>query len=211
MRTQTLLAATLIVGLTLTVAGCRVEKHGSGDHEDVKIATPFGGLSVKTDDASVMDSVGLAAYPGAQRVRNDNGSNGNNAADVDMSFGSFKLRVRAVEFHTTDTPDQVKAFYRKELGRYGAVIDCVNDHAAGQPDHTPEGLTCDNQKENHISTKTDLSGDHELKAGSGQHQHIVAVDADGTGTKFGLVALDLPGHLSVETDEGKQNKGDHVQ
>jgi hypothetical protein len=36
----------------------------------------------------------------------------------------------------------------------------------------------------------------ELKAGSKQHQHIAAIDPQGNGTKFGLVALDLPGHLS---------------
>ena len=32
----------------------------------------------------------------------------------------------------------------------------------------------------------------ELKAGSRQHQHIVAINPEGTGTKLGLVALDLP-------------------
>jgi hypothetical protein len=36
----------------------------------------------------------------------------------------------------------------------------------------------------------------ELKTGSQQHQHIVALDPDGGGTKIGLVALDLPGKLS---------------
>jgi hypothetical protein len=210
MRTHSATAAILIAALSLTLAGCRVEKHGDGDHEDVKIATPFGGMSVKTDDAAVMEGVGLPSYPGAQRVRNDNGKD-NNAADVNLSFGSFQLRVRAVEFRTTDTPDQVKAFYRKELTRYGTVIDCVNQHPVGQPERTPEGLTCDNQKGNHISKGTDLSGNHELKAGSEQHQHIVAVDTEGTGTKFGLVALDLPGHLSVDTDEDKSKKGGQAQ
>jgi hypothetical protein len=36
-----------------------------------------------------------------------------------------------------------------------------------------------------------------LKAGSKLHQHIVAIDPEGNGTKFGLVMLDLPGHLTI--------------
>jgi hypothetical protein len=44
----------------------------------------------------------------------------------------------------------------------------------------------------------DMSGKREFKAGSKQHQHIVSIDPEGNGTKFGLVALDLPGHLSVD-------------
>jgi hypothetical protein len=70
---------------------------------------------------------------------------------------------------------------------------------------TMEGLTCDNEKGNHVSVDDDLLGKMELKAGSKQHQHIVAIDRDGNGTKFGLVALDLPGHLTVG-DDGKQTQ-----
>ena len=47
----------------------------------------------------------------------------------------------------------------------------------------------------------DESGKMELKAGSKQHQHIVAVDPEGSGTKFGIVALDLPGRISIGDDK----------
>ena len=40
----------------------------------------------------------------------------------------------------------------------------------------------------------------ELKAGSKQHQHLVPIDRDGAGTKFGLVALDLPGNFGGGKD-----------
>ena len=77
------------------------------------------------------------------------------------------------------------------------MIQCENNKPVGSPTRTADGLTCDNDKENHISESGYQSGKVELKAGSKQHQHIVAVDPEGTGTKFGLVALDLPGHISV--------------
>ena len=35
----------------------------------MKIATPFGGMTVKTNDAAVMDGLGLPVYPGAELVK----------------------------------------------------------------------------------------------------------------------------------------------
>ena len=189
---KTFVVATLIAA-TVLASGCRIESDKRNGNDNVKIATPFGGMTVKTNDAAVVDGLGLPVYPGAELVKKDKN---NGAADVNMSFGSFQLRVKAASYRTTDSPDQVTAFYRKALGRYGDVIQCQNDKAVGTPTRTAEGLTCDNEKENHISVNDDMSGKMELKAGSKQHQHIAAIDPEGNGTKFGLVALDLPGHLS---------------
>jgi hypothetical protein len=157
---------------------------------------------VKTNDAAVVDGLGLPVYPGALLVKKDKD---NGAADVNMSFGSFQLRVKAASYRTQDSPDQVTAFYRKALGRYGDVIQCQNDKAVGAPTRTAEGLTCDNEGKD-VSFNTDSSGKLELKAGSKQHQHIAAIDPDGNGTKFGLVALDLPGHLSFGDKDDKQSQ-----
>ncbi len=52
----------------------------------------------------------------------------------------------------------------------------------------------------------DKSGKMELKAGSKLHQHIVAIDPEGNGTKFGLVALDLPGHISFGSGDDNNHK-----
>ena len=212
------LAAILLLAAGTVVCGCRVESHKSGDGngDDVKIATPFGGMSVKTDDASIVQSTGLPTYPGAVIVKKkDKGDHNDGSADINMSFGSFQLRVKAVSFQTTDSPDKVLNFYKKGLARFGTVIQCKDHHPVGSPTRTPDGLDCsdDDRHTNQVKVDDDLSGKTELKAGSKQHQHIVGIDADGTGTKFGLVALDLPGHFSFgdkdkkddnENDDGKQ-------
>lgn len=209
------LAAIFLTALSTT--GCRVEsnKHGNGD--DVKIATPFGGMSVKTDDASVAQSTGLPTYPGAEIVKKkDKNDHNDGAADINMSFGSFQLRVKAVSFHTNDSPDQVLAFYKKGLARFGTVIQCKDHSPIGTPTQTPDGLNCSDEDKhnNSIHVDDDLSGKTELKAGSKQHQHIVAIDPDGTGTKFGLVALDLPGKFSFgnkDSSDGDADKDDGKQ
>src|SRR5271163_1797817 len=188
---QTVAVVVMITGTAL-MSGCRIESDKHGDNDNVKIATPFGGMTVKTNDAAVVEGLGLPVYPGAELVKKDQN---NGAADVNLSFGSFQLRVKAASFRTQDSPDQVSAFYRKALGRYGDVIQCQNDKPVGTPTRTAEGLTCDNEKDNHVYVNDDESGKLELKAGSKLHQHIVAVDPEGNGTKFGLVSLDLPGHI----------------
>jgi hypothetical protein len=190
---KTVVMATMITAMAL-MSGCRIESDKKNGNDNVKIATPFGGMTVKTNDAAVVDGLGLPVYPGAELVKKDKN---NGAADVNMSFGSFQLRVKAATYRTSDSPERVRAFYRKALGRYGDVIQCQNDRAVGAPTRTAEGLTCDNEKGNHVYVKDDESGKMELKAGSKQHQHIAAINPEGNGTKFGLVALDLPGHLSV--------------
>jgi hypothetical protein len=202
MRAKNAIAAAVVLGV-VAVSGCRVESDKHGDSGNVKIATPFGGVQVKTNDAAVLEGTGLPAYPGAEPVKKKDKNDG--AADVNLSFGRFQLRVKAVSYRSTDGPEQVGAFYRKALERYGDVIQCQNGKVVGTPTRTAEGLTCDNDKENHIAVDEEMSGKLQLKAGSKLHQHVVEIDPDGSGTKFALVALDLPGHITT-ADDGNDEK-----
>ncbi|WP_213807072.1 hypothetical protein [Granulicella sp. dw_53] len=199
MNLRRTLATAALLTLTITL-GCRIESDKRGENDNVKIATPFGGMSVKTNDSVVIDGIGLPPYPGAEIVKKKDKDNG--AADVNLSFGNFQLRVKAASYRTPDAPSQVAAFYRKALGRYGDVIQCSNNKPVGTPTRTAEGLGCDNDKESHVSAGDEVSGKMELKAGSKLHQHIVAIDPEGSGTKLGLVALDLPGHITLGDDKG---------
>lgn len=184
-----------LVLLVLPLTGCRVHSHrGSDGGKDVDIATPLGGLSVKTDSATVQRKLGLPLYPAAmpeQRKGDDNSS-----ADVDMNFGAFHLRVLAMGFTSADAPDKVEAFYRTALSQYSDVITCRNHQPVGKPERTGLGLTC--ADDNHVhagkahEVDADSDSDLELKAGSKSRQHIVSLQPQGTGTKFGLVALELP-------------------
>ena len=200
MRVAGVVAAGFAVAL---LAGCRVQSDKHGDSDDVKIATPFGGMQVKTNDAVVVEGIGLPTYPGAQLVKKDKDDG---AADVNMSFGSFQLRVKAVSYRTGDSPEKVETFYRAGLKRFGDVIACRDNRVVGTPARTQEGLTCDNNSGNHYSVDNKPEkGALELKAGSQQHQHIVEIDAEGGGTKIGLVALDLPGDATSQSGD-EQNR-----
>ncbi len=206
MQTRQALAGAVMIAV-LVVSGCRVESNQRGDRKNVKVATPFGGMEVKTNDAKVVEGIGLPVYPGAELVKKK-GKDGDNdgAADVNLSFGGFHLRVKAASYRTADGPEKVTEFYRKALGRYGDVIQCENNKPVGLPTHTAEGLTCDYEKKSYVSVDDEMPGKMELKAGSKQHMHVVAIDPEGNGTKLGLVALDLPGHFSINDGGDERQK-----
>jgi hypothetical protein len=178
-----------LLAATLAAAGCSVQDKKVNGREDVKIDTPLGGIKVKTDQSAIASDMGLSVYPGASMVKKDKKDE---AADVDMRFGDFHLRVKALSYHTPDSSEKVTAFYRKELARYGDVIECRGNHSVGSPSKTREGLTCDDGGKHIKISNLDAGADLELKAGGKIHQHIVAVEPESDGTKFGLVALDLP-------------------
>jgi hypothetical protein len=191
-----LLAATAC----LLLVGCDVS-HRNGHGNNVQIGTPFGSMHIKTDKDANIAGIGLATYPGAIPVKEDD-SNKNDAADINLNFGDFHLGVKAATFQTSDSPEKVEAFYRKDLTRYGQILKCEGDHPVGQPTRTAEGLTCDenHKREIHVSAGSDHS-QLELRAGSPDHMHIVGIEPKDGGTKIGLVALDLPSHHDQSDSE----------
>jgi hypothetical protein len=197
------LAACLAVAAM--AVGCRVnvQKDENGQEKKVQVDTPFGSVHVNTDETTAAD-LGLPVYPGAEAVRGDDKDK---SADVHLGFGEWELRVRAVNYATPDSKEQVTAFYKKAMGRFGDVIICQGNAAVGTPATTSEGLNC-NDTDSHGNVKFDHegihAGDYELKAGSKRHQHIVGFSDPRDGkTRFVLVALDLP--AGVDNSAGKSD------
>jgi hypothetical protein len=198
---ETALGLSLLAVVVSGATGCKVQvdKSSNGEGDNVKIATPFGGISVNKDQTSPAE-LGLPAYPGSVL---DTGGDGNRSAKVDLGFGSWKLRVKTANYSTADNRDQVLNFYRKALSEYGSVIECAGDKPVGLPITTGEGLSCDHSDHSGRSDHSDFdhgfphsqfhSGDLELKAGSPRHQHMVVFHGGSTSaTHFSLIALDLP-------------------
>jgi hypothetical protein len=188
------LRLSLLAAACLLFAGCQVSHSNHGDGDNVRVGTPFGSMHIKTDKDANIAAIGLATYPGAVPVKDDNGKD-NDAADINLNFGDFHLGVKAASFQTPDAPSRVEAFYRQDMARFGQVLKCVGDQAVGQPTRTTQGLTCsDKQGKREFRVDDDNHSHAELRAGSPDHMHIVGIEPKDGGTKIGLVALDLPGH-----------------
>lgn len=173
-------AATLCLAALL---GCSVTTHDKGDGKnknDVDIRTPFGSLSVREGQTNVKDT-GLSLYPGA-RPRRDADDERHNA-NVDISSSLFGLKVVALKFESDDAQDKVLTFYRKEMGKYGKVVDCAGGGGFSMNFHHHEKdaeVTCEGHDAGHEYKEV-------LKVGTENNQRILAIRPSGNGSVFALV------------------------
>lgn len=183
-RTRVGRAGALILGVAtlslLLACSVNVKKEENGQDKQVDISTPVGGIHV-SKDANAAD-VGLAVYPGA-KLKQENGDGNSKSANVNISSFGFGLRVVALEYESDDPPAKLVSFYKDQLKKYGSsVLEChtsdmnVDTDIKGHDDGSHE-LTCGGSSGNNI----------ELKIGTRENQHIVAVKPDGKGSSFSLV------------------------
>lgn len=175
-----------LIAVLLSALGCSISEKKDGDSENVRIATPVGGLKVQTNIDP--KEVGLNVYPGA-RIKPSEDSDHDKSANVNMNTPFFHLKVIALDYLSDDPPAKVLEFYKKDMARYGKVLECDHTSSNGESVSTNGGdfklhLQCDD---------TGSGNNTELKAGEGDRQHIVGVSPDGKGTEFGLVYIQLRG------------------
>jgi len=136
--------------------------------------------------------IGLPAYPGATLAKE---TDNDNTADLGFTFGDTHFRIMVAKYITADSPDQVLAFYRKPLSRYGEVLECNDGKAVGTPAVARSGLGCSEQKEGGLTvTDHGLSTDgRELRAGAPHQFRVVCIDkSHPESTHFWLVYIELP-------------------
>lgn len=184
--------ATLLAALAI-LPGCSVnvkdkDKNGEGR---VDIKTPMGDIHV--NEQPDIRETGLPLYAGARPAPDDKGED-NKSANVNISGMGFALRVVAAEFLSDDSPDKIIAYYDKELQRFGKPIQCHGRwnggdvHAELHGNDKEKDKDKDGNRSKPVSCKDNGSGDSvELKVGTEDNQHIVAVRPDGKGSKFALV------------------------
>jgi hypothetical protein len=147
-------------------------------------------LSAHANNHATAKDIGLPEYPGAKPFKEKDSDS--SSADLGFVLNSFHFSVRAASFVTTDSPDQVLAFYRKPLAKYGEVLECDHGKPVGALTVAKSGLTCGDQKNGHMSVNGSDT-DHELRAGTPERFRVVGIGTtEGGQTKFGLVALVLP-------------------
>ena len=168
-----------LVALLLPACSVNVKKEQNGEDKQVDIDTPVGGIHV-SKGANVAD-LGLAVYPGARLKQKDfNGDD--KSANVNISGFGFGVKVVALQYESDDSPSRLVSYYKDQLQKYGHVLECHTRHLDMDTDmkgsdHGSHELACEG-----------TSGDNiELKVGSKENQHIVAVEPEGKGSSFSLV------------------------
>jgi hypothetical protein len=163
----------------LPACSVNVKKEQDGQDKQVDVRTPLGGIHV-SKEASATD-VGLVVYPGAHLKTKDSDGD-DKSANVNISAFGFGLKVVALEYQSDDAPSKVLSFYRDQLKKYGTVLECHTEHFDLDTD------VRDSHEGSHELTCSGSSGSNvELKVGTKENQHIVAVRPDGKGSSFSLV------------------------
>ncbi|HEY6305187.1 MAG TPA: hypothetical protein VI488_01860 [Candidatus Angelobacter sp.] len=166
----------------IALSGCSIyssRDHRTGQDKDVDIRTPLGSISVHTGESDPK-ATGLSLYPGAQ-VKKDIADR-DSSANVNISSSFFGVKVVALKYQSNDSPDKVLGFYRKEMARYGKVVDCTGGFTLGFHHHDDDSeVTCDDRN----GSGHEYS--EELKVGTQKNQRIVAIRPNGSGSEFALV------------------------
>ena len=173
-----MMASAVLVALLLSACSVNVKKEKDGQDKQVDISTPMGGIHVSKD--ADPEDVGMAIYPGAKLKEKGNGED--KSANVNISGFGFGLKVVALEYESNDSPAKILAYYKDQLKKYGNVIECHTSsvHVNSDFKHHSDGP--------HEVTCEDSSGkDVELKVGTNENQHIVAIEPSGSGSSFSLV------------------------
>ncbi len=176
---KTSILTCLAIALMLSMAcSINVKKEKNGQDKQVDINTLVGGIHV-SKDASAED-VGIPVYPGARLREKQDGDD--KSANVNISGFGFQLKVVALEYESDDPAERVLSYYKDQLKRYGDVLQChtsslhVNTDFKKHHDDSHQ-LTCEGES----------GSDTELKVGTRDNQHIVAVEPNGKGSNFSLV------------------------
>jgi hypothetical protein len=180
----TKLAPVALLAVVVALPACSInvkdKKNGDGESR-VDIKTPVGDIHV--NEQPDIRETGLTLYPGAKPAEKDD-SDDKKGANVNISGPGFALKVVAAEFTSEDAPDKVMAYYNKELQKYGKVVEC-HGHWNGS---NVGNISNDKGGSKPVVCSGDDKGNSvELKVGTEDNQHIVAVDRDGKRTKFALV------------------------
>ena len=188
--------------LLLFIAGCSINVHdhdragnesGDGKDKEVTIKSPLGGLHVRTDNVDPKQ-MGLTVYPGAQLKEKEPGDS-ENKANVNIDTPWFGLKVVALKYVSNDPQDKIWDYYKKELSKYGKVLEC----RPGSPDMNivateKNQLTCDQKDSSKNKGHVNIDNDEiNLRVGTEGRQRVVGFKKTANGTEFDLVYVETHG------------------
>ncbi len=156
-------------------------------NKNLDIHSSVGDLHAGNDaDAK---KVGLPLYPGARPKSDDEN---NNQANLSLFTEAFGMKLVVAGYESDDAPEKIVAFYREKLKKFGKVLECHSHNHDGGIDMNDDAKE---SKESKALKCEENSGPvTELKVGTSDNQHIVAVDPKSSkGSTFALVYVHTRG------------------
>lgn len=174
----------LVIALAAAAIPSLWGQQSESDSKSFDVRSSVGDLHVGKDaDAHKQ---GLPLYPGARLKHEEN----NDPLNFGILTESFGMKLVVAKYESDDTPDKVVAYYRGKLRKYGKVLEChSHEHGGNVSVHDDKDSQQDAAKSKELKCDEDSGPVTELKVGTEDNQHVVAVETgDGNkGTNFALV------------------------
>jgi hypothetical protein len=190
-RTFITFVVAAVATLLLNACNMKVKEEGKEGNKNVSISSSLGDLKVRTDEVNPSDT-GLSVYPGS-RLKPKEDKNHDNKANVDINTPWFGVKVVALTYESDDDPEKIWGYYRDEMAKkWGKPLEC----RPGSSDWTKrkegkDDLVCRDSKHG-VNIDADTH-DMQLKVGSEDKQHVVAVKKEGGKTQYSLVYVTVRG------------------
>src|SRR5579859_3331194 len=130
---------------------------------------------------------GLPLYPGARpKMEKDN-----DPLNLGILTEAFGLKVVVAKYESEDSPDKVVAYYRDKLKKYGKVLECHSQKHGGDVEVHDDDKDSKGSKE--LKCEQNSGPVTELKVGTQDNQHVVAIEPASKGSTFALVYVHTRG------------------
>jgi hypothetical protein len=176
---------TFFLSVASVLAG--VAQDADSQNKNLDIRSPMGDLHVGADaDAK---KIGLPLYPGARLKTHDSDSD---QANLNVLTEAFGMKLVVANYVSDDDPAKIVAFYRNKLKKYGKILECHSDKHGGDV-----SVENDKHADKELKCEQESGPVTELKVGSEENQHLVAVEAreGGRGSEFALVYVHTRGKM----------------
>ncbi len=175
-------AFALAIALALPAAA-----QDSGRDKSLDVRSSAGDLHVGKDaDAR---KAGLPLYPGAWLK---SGGKDTEQANLSVLTEAFGMKLIVAKYESDDAPAKILDFYRDTLRKYGKVLEC---HSHKHDDDVDVRDDEDSKKGKELKCEENSGPVTELKVGTEDDQHVVAVEPrdGGKGANFALVYVHTRG------------------
>ncbi len=173
----------LLAALTLPVYA----QQSDSKDKPFDVRSSVGDMHVGKDaDASKQ---GLPLYPGARPKQEKD----NDPLNFGILTDSFGMKLIVAKYESDDLPAKVIDFYRDKLKKYGKVLECHSQKHGGDVEAHEDSKDSKESKE--LKCEENSGPVTELKVGTEDNQHVVAVEPGdaGKGSTFALVYLHTRG------------------
>lgn len=176
----------VFIAAVVVLALPAVAQDSDQKNKSLDVRSSVGDLHVGPDgDAK---KAGLPLYPGARLAHDENSS--------PLNFGllteNFGMKLVVAKYESDDAPEKVISYYRGKLKRYGRVLECHTQKQDDGVEVKSDGAQSEgkNTGDKELTCDQDSGPVTELKVGTDDNQHIVAVEPrDSKGCTFSLVYL----------------------